>query len=312
MNIYFASEYPSVIKLGGLYYGILDNDIKPCKIDAGTFIEICPTTLTQPSVNFILDENFLSNPPKSVSVIDLKGGYLIKAIKTKSSVPFGVIGQQKTANASVTLYGDNGLKISIDTGLDFLIDEYVLDVSNFKAENFSLSGKKLLSIMLYGEKNVLLIYLIEDNIIKIFEREVISYDLSLGLTTIEKIKDIAKHTLTTSWGLKDNKMVKIKQDLTTLENFSPDILTEKIIPYAFLEEFLLGGNFSEYLNENVNKNADKLTDYLGNFIGIFPPPPFRTSDEIGLIYKLKDNLFTTEYFSFTLYNRKIDNIKKCE
>lgn len=312
MKIYFASEYPSVIKLGGLYYGILDNDIKPCKLDSGTFIEICPTTLNQPSVNFILDDAFLSNPPSSVSVTDLKGGYLIKTLKTKSNVPFGVIGQEKTANANVTIYGDNGLKISIDTGLDFFIDEYFYEVTDFKAENFTLSGKKLLSVMIFGEKNVLLVYLLENNITKIFEREVSSYDLSLGLTTTEKLKDIAKHTLTTSWGLTDNKLVKIKKDLSVLEGFSPKNLTEKIIPYAFLEEFLVGGNFSEYLSESVNKNADKLGDYLGDFIGVFPPPSFRNSEEIGLIYKLKDNLFYAEYFTFTLCNKKIDNITKCE
>lgn len=312
MNIYFASEYPSVIKLGGLYYGILNSDIKPCKLDAGTYIEICPTTLTQPSVNFILDENFLSCPPKSVSVTDLKGGYLIKALKTKSNAPFGVIGQEKTESATATIYGDDGIKISIDTGLDFFIDEFPYDVTDFKAENFTLSGKKLLSVMLYGEKNVLLVYLLEDKITKIFESEVYSYDLSLGFTTTERIKDILKHTITTTWGLTDNKLIVIKKDVATKEDFSQNNLSEKIIPYAFLEEFLVGGDFSEYLSKSVNENADKLTDYLGAFIGVFPPPPFRDSNEIGLIYKLKDNLFTAEYFSFTLCDKKIDNIKKCE
>ena len=85
-------------------------------------------------------------------------------------------------------------------------------------------------------------------------------------------------------------------------------LPDLLIPYLFLEDFSAGEDFSEYLSDDINKNADKLGGFFGNFLGVFPPPLFRNQDEVGLIYKIKENLFETKYFTFHLDDKKISNI----
>ena len=88
--------------------------------------------------------------------------------------------------------------------------------------------------------------------------------------------------------------------------------SEKLLPYVFVEEYVVGGNFLDLLTENMQKNADKLPSYLGQVLGVMPPPPFRQYNEIGLVYKKTDNLYYVDYLTVEIVNGKIDNIKRTE
>ena len=85
-------------------------------------------------------------------------------------------------------------------------------------------------------------------------------------------------------------------------------LDEKILPYAFLEEYLVGGNYTQFLSDTMLQNANKLSYYLGDFVGVMPPPIFRNYDEIGLVKKIKDNVYKIDYVKVMVQNKKIDNI----
>ena len=121
MYFYFSAEYPAIIKLNGIYYGSITDTIKTCNFDNvdSPFIEVCPLSPRQTTVNFILDSSFLSYPPENVSVTDLKGGYLIKFNKTYNGSEFSVVGQEKQSDFMATVFNDNGNKLSIETPNDF-------------------------------------------------------------------------------------------------------------------------------------------------------------------------------------------------
>ena len=96
MYYYFSASFDAVIKLNGTYFGKINDTIKFIDLsDFNTFVEVCSLSPTDKSLNFILDENFLNNPPPYCSVTDMKGGYLIKFNRSYSFSEFKVIGQKR-------------------------------------------------------------------------------------------------------------------------------------------------------------------------------------------------------------------------
>ena len=83
MYYYFGCNYPVAIKINGIYYGTLGDEVKCLRIeeDFKPFVEICPLNAYGKSANFILEQDFLQNPPQNFIVTDLKGGYFIKLLQ---------------------------------------------------------------------------------------------------------------------------------------------------------------------------------------------------------------------------------------
>lgn len=310
MYYYFSAGFPSAVKINGTFLGLISDSVKFCNIDTiDAFIEICSLSPLEPSVNFLLNDNFLSSPPENISVTDLKGGYLIKCNPLCKGKDFRLLAQKKESDFAVSVFNDNGLKVSIETPFDFFADELRLNAVSAEIEKFYLSSHPFLLINLRAEKNYIAVYSLSGGIKKHLFLEVDNYETTNNLTVTIKKTDIAKHEVITTYDFDGEVKVSSIKSCTD-ENFSIDKLPPPVIPFAFLEEILARGNISNYLTDSVNQNADKLQGYLGDFLGVFPPPIFRNDDEVGLIYKLSDNKYGVEYFTFELENRKICNIKK--
>ncbi len=311
MYIYFSSAYPSAIKLNGIYFGTIDQETKSCNIELKEkpFVEICPLG-NDPTVNFILSEELINCPPKGLTVTDLKGGYLIHANKTQSHEFFKIIGQEKYNDLIATVFYENGLKLSLETPSDFFADNFTIDIESCSFQRFSLNGNNFIAVLLNGKSKTLVVYRITDKINQVFCDEVDSFNAENLFETTQKHKDIAKHTVITSWQYDGKTLIAKNVKVVTAETFCIDNLHEKILPFAFIEEFIVGGDIVPYLGGNVLENKDKLKGFFGEFIGIIPPPVFRSQSEVGLIYKKSENLFFAEYFTFALENRKIINVKK--
>ena len=313
MYYYFSSDYPAAIKINGIFYGTIGGVIKPLRVDGDTapFIEICPLNGGQ-TVNFMLNREFLLEPPEQVTVTDLKGGYLVKFYQTVFFSEFSIIAQEKYQDAVITVFNENGLKISIETPNDFFAETVKRNASSAQISRFSLGQAKFVAVAIFGDKTLLLVYHLSAPVRKLFMREVDDYSTENGFTTTENFKDIAKHKVTTVWNLNNGSFkqgsVKIEKD----EKFSTELLPDKLIPYAFLEALSTGDAVDEYITGNVKDNADKLSGFFGDFIGVMPPPTFRNIDEVGLIYSCASNVYRADYFTFELSNGKISNIKKAD
>ena len=310
MYYYFSAGFASAVKINGAFLGLLTNEVKFCDITQNdAFIEICSLDPLEPSVNFLLNENFLSSPPDGVTITDLKGGYLIKCDPKCKGKDFKMLNQAREKDYAISVFNDNTLKISIETPFDFFIDEFKVNATSSTVESFFLNGNQLLIVTLKAEKTYFAVYEIGKKINRSLFTCGDSYSLENGLFITEKRTDIAKHVVTTEYFF--DGMLKVKNISTTVsKTFNLEKLPQPILPFAFLEELLLGGEVSGYLSESVIKNADKLAGYLGNFIGVFPPPVFRDDNEVGLIYKTACNRYIAEYFTFEFENGKIINIKK--
>ena len=313
MYFSFSSNFPAVVKLDGLYFGNIYLEPKTCNFDDNhtPFVEVCPLNNSGKMQNFFPDKEFLSCPPKDVLVTDLKGGYLITINTPPKTTDFKIITQEKSPYAVITIFSENGYKLSIETPYDFYAETFDYEVIDGKIKVITIDKKQFLLIELQVEKGLILnIYDVNNKTNKLFSQFCDSYSLDNGFTTCITLSDIAKHKVSTTWQYKENKILEKNRSVACLDTFDKDNLPDLVLPYAFLEGILAGENIGDYLCENILKNKDKLKNFLGEFIGVFPPPVFRSEKEVGLVYKKSDNVFYAEYFIFEVSNHKIINLKK--
>ncbi len=310
MYYYFFSEYPVALKVNGVFFNIIHNAIQHVNIDSDCpFIEISPINTYGNTLNFILDQDFLKCPPKHVCITDLKGGFLIKFLKIHSDGEFKVFNQQKYGDLLVTVFNENGVKLSIETKDDFFVEQINTDCDNvnFYRPKFD---ERLLAVAFTNDKTLLLMFDASAKIKKVFQSVVDDFSFDNEFYTVEHFLDMAKHSLKITWEYDGAKFTEKERSISRSKTFNFANLPSQLIPYAFLEEFLLKGEYSPYLTDTILSNADKLHGFFGEFIGIMPPPIFRDITEIGLIYYKSENCYLVEYFKFELLNGKICKITK--
>lgn len=312
MIIYLSTSLHSAIKINGSYVGQVLNEPISLPININDFIEIVPIGKNCLPFSFIFDDNFLSCPPEKIIITDLNGGYLLtyqnEIINTEE---FKVISQKKFNDLVCTIFCDGNVKLSIETNCDFFAENIAFLVENADIDKLFINGKEFLVIILYYCKDKeLLIFSYNGKIEKLLQKKIDKVDYNNTLITEENLLDLAKHNIRCEFIEQDGKFIENNRTVTCSENFNINNLSNKILPYAFLEEYLCGGNCHPYLCDNVKDNFEKLKEYLGEYIGIMPPPPFRDINEIGLIYKLSTQKYKVEYFAFEFENNKIYNIKK--
>lgn len=312
MNFSFSSSSPFIIKCDGKIKGkISDKEIKSFDLNLGCFIEAC--FINGDTKNILLDNTLLSNPPPFLSVTDLKGGFIFDFNAYKKSSQFKIIAQEKSETLLISLFNDNGIKLSAET-LNGSFSACIEEADSFpfsKAEvNIKrVNGNSFIIIAFYSEKTLIAVYSIQNSLIKEGAFIVDEFNFSEELLLIQKKKDVLLHTVKSVFSFKDG-FLPIKTDVIKNKEFSD--ISEKIIPYAFLEEFAIGKTEESVLSDGIRENADKLKNYLGNFIGIMPPPLWREFDEIGLIKKRAYNLYFVDYVKAEVSGRKITNIKILE
>ena len=121
---------------------------------------------------------------------------------------------------------------------------------------------------------------------------------------------MAKHVIETEYKEIDGEIAVQTRKASCSEKFDREKVTERLIPYAFSEELLCGGDYAFYLAEDLKENAESLKGFIGNAIGVTPPPMFRDYREVGFIKKLGERKYAVDYYRFDMQENKINNIFK--
>ena len=311
MYFYFFCEFPAVIKFQGVIFGTVNNSVKFCNLtDPYPLTEICPLSGGE-NFNFYPDKNFLDDPPKNLSVTDLKGGYFLRFNKPEIFSEFKIIEQAKFRDATVTAFCDNGFKISLETQTGFYAETLAFSpIGATFTRGEGVNNKLVFALFDCENKKVLNVYDMQaPSLLLSVNADEFNTALT-GFTVTERLRDMAKHLVVKNYRFDGDKINETGRKVTASDKFDRENLPEKLIPYAFTEEFLCGGDHTYYLSESVKENADKLQNYLGDFLGVMPPPLFRKYDEVGLIYKTAERKYSVEYFTFEIIDKKITNIKK--
>lgn len=309
MYYYFSSFFPAVIKINGVYFGEIFNSVKFINLEnEQNFIEICSLDANQKSVNLLLDSNNFNVDNPLVAITDLKGGYLFKFLKTYTLERFLSYKQSKFSRAQLTAFCNEKNFLSIESASDFYVEN--IDFYFSSVEFIELSNSLVLAVF-FGEKTLVLVYKIDDKITKVYSAICDEFTVD-SLTLKTNFLDMAKHSLSRSLKLENDKITECDVKLSSRKNLFATRLSEELIPYAFLEEFLVKGDYVQYLGENIKENADKLSGFFDSFIGVMPPPFFREPNEVGLIYKKSENLYYVNYFTFTVQDGRITNLTKVD
>lgn len=310
MYYYFSAGYPAVIKVNGIFKGDIFNHLAHIHDCDGAFIEVCPLIDSERQTNLMLTNEFLNSPTHNASVTDLKGGYLIKFNPTYKTNGFSVIAQEKYNDAIVTVFTENGYNLSIETKTDFYTENLPFEINSASVERVAFQGANIVVITLLGKDKTLAVFSLDNKITKLYCDSIDSYSFDGCFSTIVKYKDIAKHKITCRWNLTGDKLNVAEQSVVHDKDFFVDNLPNQVLPFAFLEELLVGGDFYHFLSDSLKANADKLKGFFGEFIGVIPPPEFHAQDRVGVVYKQCQNIYFVEYFTFKVEDRKIANITK--
>lgn len=307
MYYYFTSKSDCAIKLNGIYLGVITNIVKHVNIVSDdTLVELLPLNSNSPSFSFTINSNFLSCPPSEISVTDMKGGYLIVYNPMISGLPFKILEQQKLDDCLVTVFSDNTKKISIETNNNFFTENVCFEFDSVQIKKFN----DILLVGFNGIDSFIFCYKLFPKITVIDRLSCSGFSFDNQITLYTEHLDIAKHKVTRSFKVQNNEVKLIDKKIVHSQNFSVGNLPLKVIPYAFLEELLVGGDVDCYLASNIKPNADKLRGFFGNFIGVMPPPFFLSPEQVGIIYKKSTNTFYVDYCSFEFNGRLISGIKK--
>ena len=311
MYFYFSADYPAVLKLQGGYFKISGN-VAPLNLTVPyPLTEICPLNGAGDTFTFFLSEEFLSAPPENVSVTDLRGGYFLHFKNKPQKGEFRVIAQQKFTDALVTVFSEGSFKLSLETASGFYAETLPFLPSFAEITRKYGAGFDLIFVLFNcGKEKILNVYnalnpaLLMTSSVESFSAE------NTGFTVTEKLTDMAKHTVKTLYAFDGTEIKIAERKVSSSDAFNKDALPEELIPYAFCEEFLCGGEYGYYLSDGIKENADKLRGFFREFIGVTPPPAFRNCDEVALIYKDAERKYRAEYFTFDVKNKKIVNINK--
>lgn len=313
MILYFCSSIPAVLKINGKYYARLSSDWVKFELDCELpFIEVCFLYSAQKSLCFFPDQDFLLSPPKDVIVTDLSGGLVIQFSPVVSNPTFKVLSQIKENDLVATVFNENGLKISIETPSSFFADCLPLTADNAAVSRFSLDGYDFIAVSFEGKEKTLFVYSLYPEVRCVFTRKVYSFSLDNGFFTTENFLDIAKHQVTSFWTFDGANFKEKDRKITCAKTVDPKKLPLAILPYAFLEELLVGGDVLPFVCGTVKENAQKLKEFLGEYIGVFPPPEFKDISLVGLIYNNGNNKYKAQYLTFEFTDNLISNVKKAD
>lgn len=306
MYYYFSAITPLFLRLGGANFGVISEGVRAVDLDGAPLIEALSLNGESGSFNFFPTDEFLSSPPEFATVTDMQGGYLIKIMNFPVKKGFAVIKQERIGNALITVFNDDGYKISIDSS-GFYSESLPFPFTEVKICPLSLSGRSFICVIYKSEKYFIDLY--DDKCEKVFSAVADDFSLSGGLFTVELKNDIAGHRIERSFGFIKEKIAETDRKVSYVKPFSVFSLPEKILPFAFAEELLCGGDLSPYISGELNGKIGKIKEFFGDFIGVTPPPTFRSFDEVGLVYRTGNRTYRIEYATFSVENRKITNFK---
>ncbi len=297
MKIYFLSSQPCALTLNGAYFGLTDHFERFAEIDLRdrVFVQFNPENALP--VSFFLSEDIRFVPPPNCAVYLLKDGVAVYACNfTPIDSALRPIAQKRDGDCLVTVYAQGRVQMTVQTADGFF--NATLPPSFADCEILFHAGLILLrsstELALYTKTACLLLheqaleYQIEDNLLR---AQLPLFD-SLGQTADcvwELSKDACKQTQFTLRAPKSR----------------PDVL-EELLPYAFFESVLIGGNYADFLCDELLPDAEQIRAFLGDFIAVTLTKEPRCC---GLIRKKAERLFTVSYYAVEIADGKITDIK---
>ncbi len=289
MRIYFLSEIPAALFVGGAYLGRVDGFERSAQIDCSEpiFLEFLPSGDYSP-LRFFLSEETLFAPPEGVSMY--RSGEEIALFAhsyTRVEQSLHVLWQDKINGTLLTLCRQGKLQLNVenDTGfyLLYLPDGLQKSKPTAWADGFLLESETHFA---YVTRTGELPFCSEGKI------------LSRGGTLKAEVPfhDCLAHVAVYEWEEKNLLSCSVR---------TPNQPTEATYALALFQSVLIGADATPYLDDTLKQKASSLKEFLGAFTSVvLTDEPTR----IGLIYPVRERVFEVRYFRVQITDGKISNV----
>ena len=274
MIYYLYSSKSSAVKIDGKFVGVTDGNYFAFEAD-NALIEIIPLDNSWLPVTAYLSGEAQSLP--QLKIIDMRGGTLLlpefsHRFVTDFKLLFRGRKEFSVGALAVTCYSENGVRLIVETAKDMYVESLPFTPDDARFEKVDSGDREYLLCVFVGKRSLVLAYSITD-----------------------KIKLVSS-----CWKFADGVR---GQTLIVTRRRQIYTLDEKLIPYAFFEELLCGGDVSDFLSPKLKPRAKDFKEFVGDFIAVLPPPNFVKQSLVTLLYKDK-----IEYADVKLNGGLIENV----
>ncbi len=315
MRIHFSSKKECYLRLGGVLMGSCGKVEKFIEIeqDCELLVEFLPADGNILPLSFVINKQFFESPPDCCNVFYYGIGADIVACNFQSrTTNLQVLKQLRVGNLLATFVQQQNMQLLLENNQKFesisvpFIEQYAL-------EQITLNTTSLL-LFRYEKDGQKKLLFFNQSCQLLLESFYTDYTITDRLQLSLQYNDLAHHTLQQTYLLEENKLLLKEQTLHQQENFSISALHIKLLPFAFFQSILIGGNFSAYLSPNLQDKQELLKEYLGNFIEVQIPKDIfyhhhGEINAVALVYQKSKSLFEIKFFVTQIEDGKICNIQ---
>lgn len=299
MKFYFLSSRPCALKLGGVYFGLVDEFARSVEISPNekVFVEFIPENA--PSITFFITEEIRFSPPKFCEVYLLKNAVAIYARDFFSNdlrlIP---ILQKSFDQTLVTVFFQGCLQVSIESEKGFFVQALP---HRFKPINISFQS----GLIFLEDKRSLIAFTLDGQ--QVFHEQILTYSFEKErLNATLPLLDSKKRYADGSWILSEDGVKNERLTILQAKQSNEDLLPNELLAYAFFESVLIGADYVEFLSPNLRKKAPALKGFLGNFKEVLPTEEENACD---LVYPKSERLFEVKRFRVEIENGLISDLK---
>ena len=296
MRIYFLSSTPCILRVNGIFFGRVDNfeRFADCSLKENLFIEFLPENLSP--IRFFLTEDIRFTPPNGCEVYLLRDAIALYARDFPCpDTRLHILSQTKTNDCLITFFRQGKTQLCAEWKDGFFTTEFPEFL--FPCQTDFLDG----ILLLRGEKGIAVyektgkVLLCEKCLSHSFDGEILRARLPL-FDSFGRFADCA-------WLLKNGEF---SQTEFTLSQPQEQGSLDTLLPYAFFECVLLGGDYKQFLSGELAEKADGLRAFLGDFDGVSLT---KNPLECALHRKKGERIWEMVYFTVELQNGLICDIK---
>lgn len=297
MKIYFLSSLPATLTLNETYFGFTDTFERFAEISLKDNIFVRFTPQNALPISFFLTEDIRFTPPNGVEVYLLRDGIALYARDfPPSDFTLRPLAQERVGNLLATLVMQGHLQLMLQSPDGFFVATLP---PAFEKSTLSFHG----DFLFVETQNRLTIFNARGE--NVFMENILSYEERDGeLNALLPLSDRFQRTAKCSYRLSGTTCTRTQ--FTIQQAQLSEHTADELIPYAFFESVLIGANFEHLLCDELASKKDKLVQFLGKFESVILTEEPNTC---GLIRKKDERLFETAYFTVTLENGKIVDIR---
>lgn len=312
MRIYFSAEKPCALRLGGAAAGFCGEAAKFADVgEEGVQAEFLPMDGDLMPLTFFIGKELFEAPPACCEVHRYCCGAEVFARFSARETPLAVLAQARAGSVLLTAFTCGVPSLVLENGKD--MQTFALPRADRYEAGEERIGRELFARLTCERGREKLLLLFNQELEEVFRGRADEYTCGEKLRVNRRLGDIAGHEEECVYRAQGGALVQEQRQVRARERFDPAKLDERILPFAFFQEILAGGEVKRYLAPELAERAGMLRSYLGDFCAVSLPRDifYLTYGKINaaaLSYRRAENAYDVKFFAAACEGGKVRNI----